>query len=315
MPTTGCILDGGSPNAASITSDAAPTNRRLCARVRTGPLRLLIACSLPWSSRPGAGRRSIPCANVPRDVDRARHRSGRSRRRAPAHRPAAAQPGGAPAPSRAAAGGRGAARPGRRSAHASPPRPPRSALPAAGRARRADHRPEGRGAHVAAARVQRGARDRRRREGRRRRVVTCRPPRRAITAAAASAGRARPRARLRHHGHAPHLPRGRHRSLRRDAGDRPIRARPGSRAHLGLGLAPGPRASRSRWRGSSARVAGAAPRSADPLGHLLGRASRAPDAGLPARAARRVPGSRPRGGAGGRGRAARAGRVARPDRH
>ena len=49
---------------------------------------------------------SIPCAHAAGDLDRAWHRAGRSRRRAPAHGPAPARPRGAPAAPGSAAGGR-----------------------------------------------------------------------------------------------------------------------------------------------------------------------------------------------------------------
>ena len=214
-----------------------------CAPLRArqdGPARVLhrVARS-DRRTRPGAGPRSIPCAHAPRDVDRARHRPRGSRRGPAAHRPARAQPRGAPAAARPAARGRGPARPRRGPAHAPAPRSPRSAVAATGCARRPDHRPARGRATAAAARIPRGARGRDRRGDRRRRALGAghrgpspRRPRRD--------GRARACARVRDHGHAPHLSRGRHRPVRRHARHRCGRARPRTGADRGWGSRLGP---------------------------------------------------------------------------
>ena len=170
MPTTGCSRAGGSPRAASTASAAAPTSAR---------------CST------GVG--AYPAADGPDDLDRARHGTPRSRRRAAADRPAAAQPRGAPPAARAAAAARCVARHRRRAPHAPAPRPPRPALAPPGRAGRADRRPARRRAPAVAARIRRRARGRAGRGDRDRIAERRRRRRRAITAGAASSARTGPR--------------------------------------------------------------------------------------------------------------------------
>ena len=124
-------------------------------------------------------------------------------------------------------------------------------------ARRPDRRPARRRAPAAAARLRRRARGR------------ARATRSTIGALTVRATEAR------HHGgrgvvgahgpalgfviagHAAHLPRGRHRPLRRHARDRRERARSRARADLGLGLAARPRSPRSAARRPGARAAAA----------------------------------------------------------
>ena len=181
---------------------------------------------------------------------------------------------------RGAAGGRGPARSRRRPHLAPAPRPSRPALAPPGRARRCRS-----SSRAAPAACSCGAASMRVREVAPGDEVTIG----AVTVQATEAPpsrrprrlrRARAGARLRVRGHAAHLPRGRHRPLRRHARDRRRRARSRARADLGLGAAARARSPRSAARGGGARAARA-------------RAGPCPSTGAPTRSARPRAAARP----------------------
>ena len=298
---------GGSPRRRR-RQRATPTSARARAAARSTAL---IAARGGDPARCGREHTLPPMARS--DLDRARHRARRSRRRAAAHRPAAARPRGASAAARAAAAAEAAPRPRRRAADASPPRPPRSALAAAGRrggvpiiVPRGGGRLLLRRGFDAVREIAPGEEIARRSAERAGDGgAPSRRPRRRWARAGPALGYVIT-------GLAPHLPRGRHRPLRRHARDRRGRAWTSRSCRSGAGArASAPvisiRCGRPRRSRCSARAHGGARSTGAPTPSAPGPADRRPTC------ARRWSRSwRPRASWPGRpGRAARARRVAR----